>query len=120
MFESRTSMSFGYGSKRVAELPEVPAVLSRAYRTHGRPWLVQKLTYPVPRVLWHGVYRAHRSSGTGMNVLQNYQQFDNGYDSLLELPEILGNVGHGRTELAEVPGTGMNVLQNKHMFRARA
>ena len=65
------------------------------------------------------MYRPHRSSGTSMNVLQNCQKFRNGYDSLLELQEIPGNVGHGRTELAEVPVTGMNVLQNKHKFRVR-
>ena len=59
---------------------------------------------PVPRVLWHGSYRTHRSS-------------EYGYESLTELPEVPGAgikvlqnfhdfrvLGHGRTELPEVPG----------------
>ena len=71
---------------------------------------------PVPRVLWHGAYRAHRSSGygyecrteltevpdTGMKVLQNLQKFR--------------LMWHGRTELTEVPGTGINVVQNSQKF----
>ena len=61
-------------------------------------------TVPVPRVLWHGSYRTHRRSGygyespteltevpgTGMKVLQNFQNF-----------RVLW---HGRTELTDVPG----------------
>ena len=45
---------------------------------------------PVPRVLWHGSYRTHTSSGYG-------------YESLTKLPK--------------VPGTGMEVLQNFQKFR---
>ena len=112
-------MSFGYGYKRVAKLPEVPGVLSRAYRTHGKSWRVQKVTYPHPGYCGMGCTEPTEVPGTSMNVLQNYQKFMNGYDSLLELSEIPGNVEHGRTEFAEVPGTGMNVLQNKQEFRVR-
>ena len=43
------------------------------------------------RVLWHGAYRAYRSSGYGY-----------------ECP----------TELTEVPGTGVKVLQNFQKYRA--
>ena len=49
-----------------------------------------KNAVPVPRVLWHGAYRACRSSGYGY-----------------ECP----------TKLTEVPGTGMNVLHNLQKFR---
>ena len=59
---------------------------------------------PVPRVLWLGSYRTHISSGYG-------------YECITELPEVLGTgmkvlqnfqnfrvLWHGRTELPEVPG----------------
>ena len=48
-----------------------------------------KNAVPVPRVLWRGAYRTHRSSGYGYE---------------------------GPTELTEVPGTGMKVLQNSRKF----
>ena len=50
----------------------------------------RKNAVPVPRVLWRGAYRTHRSSGYGY-----------------ECP----------TELPEVSGTGMKVLQNFQKFR---
>ena len=49
-----------------------------------------KENVPVPRLLWHGAYRTHRSSGYG------YER---------------------HKELTEVPGTGMKVLQNSQKFR---
>ena len=78
-----------------------------------------KNAVPVPRVLWHGAYITHRSSGhgherhteltevpgTGMKVLQNLQKF-----------RVLW---HGRTDLTEVPGTGMNVVQDSQKFFVR-
>ena len=64
----------------------------KCYRTHGRSGLcgtgvqnAQKFradtqnAVPVPKVLWHGVYRAHRGSGYG-------------YESPTELPEVPGVV----------------------------
>ena len=57
---------------------------------HGRAELTEvtgrcKNAVPVPRVFVAWAYRAYRSSGYEMNVVQNFQQ---------------------------VPGTGMNVSQN--------
>ena len=129
----RTSSSFGYKYKSVTEIPEVPGVVARAYRTHRSSARLPKGAVPVPRVLlWHRVYRTHtgpgygyecptelsevrvrvwmsyrtiRSSGTDMNVLQNFQNF-----------RVLW---HGRTELTQVSGTGMNTLQNLQKFRVR-
>ena len=53
-------------------------------------WAGTKHAVPVPRVLWHGSHRTHRSSGYG-------------YESLTGLPV--------------VPGTGMKVLQYLQNFR---
>ena len=68
---------------------------------------------PVPRVLWHEVYRTRRSSGDR-------------YESLTELPEVPGilarayrtyrSPGYGYecpTEVTDVPGTG-NTRVNAH------
>ena len=68
----RTSRSFRYGYESVTELPEVPGIVALACRTHRRAGA--KGAVPIPRVLWHGVYRTHRSSGTGTKVLQNLQK----------------------------------------------
>ena len=87
-----------------------PGIVARSYGTHRSSGRVQKNAVPVPRVLWHGAYRTHRSSGygyecpteltevlgTGMRVLQNFQKF-----------RVLWQ---GRTELAEVPGRYKNAV----------
>ena len=83
---------------------------------------------PVPRVLWHR-RRTYRSSGTGMNVVQNSrkfrvrviqysQKFRIRYGSLTELTEFPGRYAneapvpwamwHGRTEPSEASGTGID------------
>ena len=106
----RTSRSFGYGYGSVTELTEVPCNVARSYRTHRSSGRVQKNSAPSPRVLWHGAYRNHRSSGygyecpteltevpgTGVKVLQDFQKF-----------QVLR---HGRTELTEVPGRYKNAV----------
>ena len=75
---------------------------------------------PAPRVLWHGSYRTHRSSGYG-------------YESLTELPEVPGTgvivlqsiqnlrvLWHGRTELPEVPGRYKHAVPVPQVFVAPA
>ena len=77
-----------------------------------------KHAVPVPRVLWHGSYRTHRSSGYG-------------YESLTKLPEVPGTdmevlqnfqefrvLWHGRTELAEVSGRYKNAVPVPRVFVA--
>ena len=93
---------------------------------------------PVPRVLWHGSYITHRSSGydyeslaelpevpgTGMKVFQSFQNlrglwycgtgvqnFQNFRAGIHMLYPYLGSLRHRRAELPEVPGKGMSVLQ---------
>ena len=60
----RISRSSGYGCECLAELPEVPGTVARAYRTFkssGR----YKYDVPVPRVFVAPAYRSSRSSGYG-------------------------------------------------------
>ena len=88
-------------------------------------------------------YRTHRSSGyryechtaltevpgTGMNVLQNFQNFRvlwHGFTKLAEVPGKYKNavpvprlLWHGCIDLTEVPGTGMNVVQDSQKFIVR-
>ena len=95
---------------------------------------------PVPRVLWHGAYRTHKSSGygyacateltevpgTGMKVLQNSQKFRVLWLGRTELAKVSGRyknavpvprvLWHGRTDLIEVPGTAMNVQNSQKFF----
>ena len=102
-----------------------------------------KNAVPVPRVLLHGAYRTHRTSGygfecpteltqvpgTGMKVLQKFQKFRVFWHGRTELTEVPGRyknavpvprvLWHGRTDLTEVPVTGMNVVQNSQMFFVR-
>ena len=59
-----TSRSFGYGYGIVTELPKVTGIVARAYITYINSGRVQKVLY-APRVLWHGVYRTHRSPRYG-------------------------------------------------------
>ena len=56
-----TSRIFGYGYESVTELPEVPGIVARAYRTH----FSYKNDIPVPRVLVTLAHRTSRSSGYG-------------------------------------------------------
>ena len=102
-----------------------------------------KNAVPVPRVLWRGAYRTHRSSGygyegpteltevpgTGMKVLQKFQKFRVLWHGRTELTEVSGRynnavpvprlVWRGHTDLTEVPGMGMNVVQNSQKFFVR-
>ena len=79
-----------------------------------------KHAVPVPRVLWHGSYRTHRSSGYG-------------YGGRTELPELLGTatkvlqniqnfrgLRHGRTELPEDPGRYKHAVPVLRVFVAPA
>ena len=115
---------------------------------HGRTELTEvpggyKDAVPVPRVLWHGAHRTHRSSGygyecaaeltgvpgTGMKVLQNFHMFRVLWHGRKELTEVPGRyenavpvprvLWHGHTDLTEVSGTGMNVVQNSQKFFVR-
>ena len=109
-----------------------PGIVARSYGTHRSSGRVQKNAVPVPRVLWHGAYRTHRSSGygyecpteltevlgTGMRVLQNFQKFQVLWQGRTELAEVPGRyknavpvprvLWHGCTDLTELPGTGVN------------
>ena len=67
-------MDSGYGYGSLTEFPEVSGTGMKVLQN-----------FQEFRVLWHGVYRTHRSSGYGYEC---------------------------RTELAGVPGTGINVRQN--------
>ena len=91
--------------------------MAHAYKTHiSRAGT--KHAVPIPWVLWHGSYRIHRSSGYG-------------YDSLTEIPELLGTgvkvlqnfqnsrvLWHGRTELPEVPGRYKHDVPVPRVFAA--
>ena len=75
-----------------------------------------KHAVPVPRVLRHGSYRTHGSSGYGYGSLTE----------ILEVADMGGRVSqnaqncrvlwHGRTELPEVSGSGISVLQKLQKF----
>ena len=121
----RTSRSSGYCGSGIYSLHN-----SQKFRAST------KHAVPAPRVLWHRSYRTHRSSrneceslnelpqvsGTGMKVLQNFQNFRvlwhtdvqnfqksrAGTNTLYPYP---GSLWHRRTELPEVPGTAMSFLQ---------
>ena len=93
-----------------------------------------------PVMVWQS-YRTFRSTGTGMEVLQNSQgsgycgtgaqnshKFRAGTKNAVPVPRVLWYgayrthrlSGYGYeypTELTEVPGTGMKVLQNFQKFR---
>ena len=60
----RTSRSFGHGYESVTYIPEVPGIVARAYITHRNCGGYERCCTRT-RVLWHGVYRTHRSSGYG-------------------------------------------------------
>ena len=70
----RTSSRSGYGYESIAEIPEVPGFVARAYRTYRRLDRYGNAV-PVPRVLWHWPTEFTEIPGTGMNVLQNLQKF---------------------------------------------
>ena len=88
----RTHRSFGYGYESVTQLPEVPGIVARAYRTHRSSGRVQNALYPYPGYCGTGCTKLTEVPGTGMNVLQNLQNFGCGYESLTELPEVPGIV----------------------------
>ena len=67
----RTSTSFGYGYESVTELPEVPGIAARAYRTYRSSGRVQKVLHPYPGYCGTGCTELTEVPGTDMNVLQN-------------------------------------------------
>ena len=103
----RTSTSFRYGYGSVTELTEVPGInYGTGVQNPQKFRAGTRHAVPVPRVLWHGSYRTHRSSGTGMKVLQKIQKF-----------RVLW---HGRTELPEVPNRYENAVPVPRVFVALA
>ena len=114
----RTSRSFGCGYESVTELPEVPGIVARAYKTCRSSFRIQKVLYSYPGIVARGVvnsqkfrvrvlisYRTNISLGTGMKFLQNFRMF-----------RVLC---YGRTQLTEAPGAGMNVLQSLQEYLVR-
>ena len=71
----RTSRSFGYGYESVTELPEVPGIVARAYRSHRSSGRVQNVMYPYPGYCGTGLTELTEIPGTGMKDLQNFQKF---------------------------------------------
>ena len=82
----RTHRRSGYGYKCPANLIEVPGTGMKVFRSfqklrlfwHGRTELTEvqgryKNALPVPRVMWQS-YRFSKSSGYGVNVVQNSQK----------------------------------------------
>ena len=67
----RTYRSFRYGYESVTELPEVPGIVARAYRTHRSSGRVQNVLYLYPGYCGTGCTKLTEIPGTGMNVLQN-------------------------------------------------
>ena len=66
---------------------------------------------PVPRVLWLGAYRTHRSSGYGHECPTELTEVPGTGMKSLKRTSRRSGYGHERpTELTEVPGTGMKVL----------
>ena len=87
------------------------------------------MPYPHPGYWGTGRTKLTEVSGTGMNVLQNFQKFRvlwHGRPDLTEVPGRYTNavpvprvLWHGRTDLTEVPGTGMNVVHSSQKFFVR-
>ena len=90
--EYRAYRSSGYLYACPTKLTEVPATGMRVLQNfqrfrvlwHGRTEFTEvagryENAVPVPRLMWHGAYRTHRSSGYG-------------YENLTELPEVPGIV----------------------------
>ena len=71
----RTFRSSGYGYGSLTELPELPGIVAQAYRTHTSSERVQNMLYPYPGYYGHGRTKLPEVSGTGMNVLRNFQKF---------------------------------------------
>ena len=67
----RTSSSLAYGYEGVTELPEIPGIVARAYRTHRGSGRVRKVVYPYPGYCGTGCTELTEVPGTGVNVLQN-------------------------------------------------
>ena len=55
----------------VTELTEVPGIVARAKITHSS----YKMINPYPGYLWHWRTELPEVPGTGMNVVQNFQEF---------------------------------------------
>ena len=102
----RTSKSSGYCGKGIHNLQKL--------------WAGTKHAVPVPRVVWYGSYRTHKSSGYG-------------YESFTQLPEVPGTgtkvlqhfqnfrvLWHGRTELPEVPSRYKHTVPVPRVFVAPA
>ena len=86
-----THRSSGYGYESLTELPEVPGIVARVYRTYRSSGQIQKCCTRAPGIVARS-YRSYRSSGYGYEC---------------------------RTELTEVLCAGMHVVQNSHEFRVR-
>ena len=116
----RTPRSFGYGDGGVAEFPEVLGIAARAYKTHRSSGRGQNVMYPCPGYCgaWSSEHIENSGygyecptgltevPGTGMKVLQKFQEF-----------RVLW---HGRTELPEVPGRYKNAVPVPRVFVALA
>ena len=62
----RTSRSFGYGYGSVTEFTELTSgYCGSGVQNSQKSRAGTKNAVPVPRVLWHGGYRTHRSAGYG-------------------------------------------------------
>ena len=59
----------------LTELTEVPGIVERAYRTHRSSGRVQNMLYPYPRYCGTDRTELTEVLGTGMKVLQNFQEF---------------------------------------------
>ena len=113
-----TPRSFGYGYGSLTEPTEVPGIVARAYVQNSQKFRAGTAhAVPVPRVLWHGSYRTHRSSGHCGTGVQNLQKLRVGIENAVPVPQVFVVLAYGTyrspgygyecpAELIEVPGTG--------------
>ena len=65
----------------------------------------------VPRVLWHGVYITHRSSGYEYEMsYRTHRSSRYGYESLTELPEVPGIVARAYRTYLQKFRAGIKML----------
>ena len=91
----RTYRTSGYGYKSLTKHPELPGIVSRAYRTSPEGPGRYKHAVPVPRVFVAPAYRPSRSSGYG-------------YEYPAEVTEVLCGVIPGVN-----PGYGFSMVSPK-------
>ena len=70
----RTSRSFGTGME-VLRNSEISGIVAQAYRTSRRSGRVHNVLYPYPRYCGQGRTEHPQVLCTGMNVVQNFQEF---------------------------------------------